>query len=131
MPNQKETEIKDLSTLPKFLYHLVPKSLFDKFINDKGDYDCRNKKEWGKNSFFIHTSPTKKQLKERVADMNWTSYSLEEKFLLLEIDSKKVKAKVTYSVIDGYTYHHIWGPLLKESFKVFEVNRSKEGKFLF
>ena len=115
----EEIEIKDITILPEFLYHLVPKKLFEKFTDQKGNYDCRNQTEWGKSSDFIHTSPTKKQLKERVADPNWASYPQEQEFLLLEIEPKKVKAKFTYAVINGYTYHHIWGKLPKDSFKVF------------
>lgn len=126
----QEIEIKDVSTLPKILYHLVPQKFFNEFVDNKGNYDCRNKEEWGRNSPFVHTSPTKKQLKERVADINWANYPLEEKFLLLEIDPKKIAAKFTYSVVNGYTYHHIWGALPKDSFKVFEVKHSQDGKFL-
>ena len=128
--SDQETPIKDASTLPKKLYHLVPKKLFDKFCNGKGDYDCRNREEWGGDSPFIHTSPTKKQLKERVADMNWATYPPEEKFLLLEIDPQKIKAKFTYAIINGYTYHHIWSNLPKNSFSIFTVDRSRDGKFL-
>lgn len=126
----QEIEVKDTSTLPKFLYHLVPKKLFERFIDNKGDYDCRNKEEWGRKSAFIHTSPTKKQLKERVADMNWISYPLEEKFLLLKIQPRDIKVKFTYSIINGYIYHHIWAKLPKDSFKVSTVKRSRDGKFL-
>lgn len=126
----QEIEIKDISTMPKFLYHLVPKIFFDKFTNDEGNYDCRNKEEWGRNLPFIHTSPTKKQLKERVADINWINYSLEEKFLLLEINSRDIKAKFTYTVINGHIYHHIWSGIPKGSYRIFEVERSPDGKFL-
>lgn len=126
----QEIDIKDISTLPKFLYHLVPEKLFDKFTDGKGNYDCRNKEEWGGNSPFIHTSPTKKQLKERVADMNWITYPMEEKFLLLEIDPQKFKAKFTYVIINSNIYHHIWGKLPQNSFKILWVKRSKDGKFL-
>lgn len=126
----QEVEIKDASTLPKSLYHLVPQKLFNKFTDDKGNYDCRNKEEWGRNSPFIHTSLTKKQLKERITDINWINYPLEEKFLLLEINSRDIKTKFTYVVINGYTYHHIWGKLPKDSFRIFKVDRSQDGKFL-
>jgi uncharacterized protein (DUF952 family) len=118
------------SELPKILYHLVPKNLFIRFVDSVGSYDCRNKEEWGRNSPFIHTSPTKKQLKERVADMNWATYPAEEKFLLLEIDPQNIKAKFTYSITNGYTYHHIWGALPKNSFVAIEVERDKDGRFL-
>ena len=121
----------DLSLLPKSVFHLVPKELFDKFTDETGNYDCRHKKEWGNGSPFIHTTPTKKQLKERVADINWSKYPTEEKFVLLEINTKKIVGKITYSVINGNIYHHIWSPLPKESFQISEVSRSKDGKFLF
>ena len=81
----QEIEIQDISTLPNRLYHLVPKKLFDEFTDKKGNYDCRGKEKQGRNSPFIHTSPTKKQLKERVADINWITYSMEEKFLKLTV----------------------------------------------
>ncbi|MDD4271469.1 MAG: hypothetical protein PHF50_01550 [Patescibacteria group bacterium] len=129
MINQ-EIEIKDNSILPKFLYHLVPRKLFVEFSDINGNYDCRNKKEWGNNSPFIHTTLSRQQLKERVADTNWADYSLKEKFLLLEIDTRMLKTRITYSIINDYIYHHIWGRLSKKSFKVFEVKRSKDGKFL-
>lgn len=126
----QEIKIKAIQTLPRFLYHLVPEEFFDKFINTKGSYDCRNKKEWGKSFPFIHTSPTTKQLKERVADISWSNYPLEEKFLLLKIDSRKIKAKFTYAIIEGYIYHHIWGELPRNSFRTIKVVRSQKGKFL-
>lgn len=126
----QEIEIKDISSLPDFLYHLVPLKLFSQYLNQKGDYDCRNRKEWGRNAPFIHTSPTRKQLKEKIADVNWINYPLEEKFLLLEIDPRAVKARITYSMINGHIYHHIWKELPKGSFTTLEVIRSQDGKFL-
>jgi len=126
----KKTEVTDLSLLPKVLYHLVPELLFEKFIDKMGNYDCRYKEEWGKNSPFIQTTPDKKQLKERVADINWSSYPKEEKFLLLKINTKKAKARYTYADIDGYNYYYIWAALPKESFKTTKVRRDKTGKFI-
>ena len=73
----------------------------------------------------------KKQLKERVADINWLKYPIEEKFLLLKINTKKITGKVTYSIVNDNVYHHIWGALPKESFRTSKVSRSKDGKFLF
>lgn len=125
-----EIKIKNFSELPKFIYHLVPENIFNNFIDKEGNYDCRNKEEWGNNSPFIHTSPNKKQLKERVADINWSNFPREQKFLLLEINSEKLKnTKITYSVINGFVYHHIWGPLLRGSFGIFKVDRFQNGKF--
>ncbi len=126
----KKTEITDLSLLPKVLYHLVPESLYEKFIDKNGNYDCRYKAEWGKNVPYIHTTPEKRQLKERVADMNWSSYPAEEKFVLLKINPKKAGARYTKSETEGYTYYHIWGALPKESFKAVKVRRDKDGKFV-
>lgn len=123
-------KIADLSLLPKNVFHLVPKELFDKFINKNGDYDCRYKKEWGNDSPFIHTTPAKKQLKERVADINWSNHPIKERFLLLKVNTRKINSRFTYSIINGYSYHHIWGILPKESFQTLKVNRSKDGKFL-
>lgn len=126
-----KVEIKNFSELPKFIYHLVPENLFNNFIDKEENYDCRNKEEWGNNSPFIHTSPNKKQLKERVADINWSNLPIEQKFLLLEINSEKLKnAKITCSAINSFTYHHIWGPLPRGSFRIFKVDRSQNGKFL-
>jgi len=116
--------------MPKFLYHLVPKKLFNKFVDGCGNYDRRNNKKWGKNSRFIHTSPTKKQLKERVADINWRNYPLGEQFILLEINPKKVVGKITNVLVNGYTYHHVWSPLSKEFFKILKVRRDRGGKFI-
>ncbi|HAS80442.1 MAG: hypothetical protein UR25_C0005G0060 [Candidatus Nomurabacteria bacterium GW2011_GWE1_32_28] len=128
---EQEIEIKNLSLLPKNIFHLVPEELFNKFINKNGDYDCRYKKVWGNNSPFIHTTPTKKQLKKRVADVNWSKYPIKKNFLLLKIDTRKINSKVTYSIFENNIYHHIWGKLLKESFQIIDVVRDKNGKFLF
>jgi len=126
----KEIKIIDLLSSPKFLYHLVPRRLLSILVDDLGNYDCRNKKEWGKESPFIHTSPSKKQLKERVADGNQIYFPKGEDFLLLVINPKKVRDRVTYTDINGFIYHHIWGILPKESFEVVEVERDEEGRFL-
>lgn len=124
-------EIKiSANLLPETLYHLVPKSLFLKFTDKHGNYDCRNKVEWGKNSNFIHTATTKKQLKERVADINWANYPLKETFLLLEINRLKIDSSFTYVIENGTTYYHIWGNLPNESFSILDVARSEDGKFL-
>jgi len=128
---EKEKETIGLSKLVKNIFHLVPKTLFDKFFDKDGSYDCRFKKEWGNNSPFIHTSPTKKQLKEQVADINWSNYPVKEKFLLLKIDTKKINSRITHSIENNNIYHHIWGSLPKRSFVVEKVNRNKYGKFLF
>ncbi|MAG28970.1 hypothetical protein CL632_02390 [bacterium] len=121
---------KDVTFLPKLLYHLVPKKFFVEFTDSNGSYDCRNKEEWGSNSPFIHTSPSKKQLKEKVADINWANYPIQEKFVLLEIKAQDIKAKVTCAVIKDCVYHHIWGKLPKDLFRVFKVDRSEDGRFL-
>jgi uncharacterized protein (DUF952 family) len=131
LKQRQEKKIKDLSLLSKNVFHLVPKELFDKFIDKSGNYDCRYKNEWGNNSPFIHTTPTKKQLKERVADINWSKYSIKKNFLLLKIDTKKINSKVTYSVVGNNIYHHIWGKLLKGSFQTMKVNRSEDRRFIF
>jgi hypothetical protein len=115
---------------PKYLYHLVPSELFYKFVDDYGNYDCRNKKEWGNNSPFIHTTPTKKQLKERVADPNWSKYPREKKFLLLKINSRVDKLEFTNFLTRGYIYYHIWDQLSKNTFNILKVKRSRDGKFL-
>ena len=131
MSKEQEQEITDLSLLPKSLFHLVPEKLFGEFVDKDGGYDCRYKKEWGNNSPFIHTTPTKKQLKERVADINWSKYPTEEEFLLLKISTKKIDSRVTYAIINGNIYHHIWGVLPKNSFQISKVERSNDGKFQF
>jgi len=126
----QEIEIVELFKIPKNIFHLVPESFFNKFVDKDGNYDCRYKKEWGNNSPFIHTTPTKKQLKERVADINLVNYPIEEKFLLLKIETQKVDSKYTCLIINGYIYHHIWGALPKKSFKILKIRRNKDGKFL-
>jgi uncharacterized protein (DUF952 family) len=126
----QEKEITDLSLLPRHIFHLVPGFLFKKFTDKNGNYDCRYKKEWGNNSPFIHTTPSKKQLKKEVADINWSSYPQDERFILLKIETKKIKSRYTYTEIEGNIYHHIWGELPKNSFKTLKVNRNKDGKFI-
>lgn len=125
-----ELGTKSASVMPKYLYHLVPEKLFAKFFYNGKYYDCRNQKEWGKDSPFIHASPAKKQLKERVADLNWAAYPAKEKFLLLEINPRTIKARIAKAIINGYPYYHVWGQLPKESFKILQVKRSQDGKFL-
>lgn len=126
----KEIEIKNLEILPEYLFHLVPKQLFCKFLDSAGNYDCRNRKEWGKNSPFIHTSPSKKVIKERVAEAIWLCYPPKEKFLLLKINTQKINSKITYSIINSQIYHHIWGSLPKNSYIFLPVKSSKDKKFL-
>lgn len=122
----------DHSILPKFIYHLVPKKFFNDFVDNEGSYDCRNKKEWGRNSAFIHTTPTKKQLKEKVVDANFDRFPASEKYLLLEIATSKIKAKITEVKINNSTYHHIWGSLPADSYRVINAERDlQSGRFNF
>lgn len=78
---------------------------------------------------FIHTTSTRKNLKEKVADMNWKNYPKETEFVLLKIDSSKIESKFTYAVYNGTTYYHIWGPLLKDSFDMIDITRNDDGTF--
>lgn len=127
--NTEEHNIADRTLIPLELLHLVPKKLFAQYLNEKGNYDCRNKQEWGMNSDFIHTTSTRKDLKEKVADQNWKNYPKETEFVLLRIDSGKIESKFTYAVYNGTTYYHIWGSLPKDSFEVIEVTRNNDGTF--
>lgn len=128
--NPKTPPIKHAALMPAQLYHLVPEKIFHTCIDANGQYDCRHNKEWGNGAAYIHSTPSKKQLKERVADMNWATYPLNENFLLLEIDPKKITAKCTHSTTNGYPYYHIWGALPTDSFSVSAVHRSSDGQFL-
>lgn len=121
---------KQLTSLPNLLYHMVPEKLYYSFLNEDGDYDCRNRKEWDKNSPCIHTSPSKEIMVENVANQNWINYPIEERFVALIIDPKFIQSKITTAEYNNVVYHHIWGALPKGSFKVAKVTRDNEGKFI-
>lgn len=127
--NTRDNQVTDKATIPQILFHLVPKKLFSKYLDKNGNYDCRNKQEWGMNSDFIHTTTTRKDLKEKVADQNWKNYPKETEFVLLRIDSDKIESEFTYAVYNGTTYYHIWGPLPKDSYEMIEVTRNDDGTF--
>jgi len=124
-----ENEVTDRTAIPQELFHLVPKELFSKYLDENGDYDCRNKQEWGMNSDFIHTTTTRKDLKEKVADMNWKSYPKEIEFVLLKIDSSKIGSNFTYAIYNGTIYYHVWGHFPKNSFDVINITRNDDGTF--
>ncbi len=127
---QREFQIEDRRSIPKYLYHIVPQSIFLKFVNDKNVYDCRNKIEWGMNEDFIHTTSKRKILEEKVANLNWKNYNLSEKFILLKIDTNKIKSKITYAIYDDIKYYHIWDGLAGNSFLIVEVKRNNNGTFM-
>ena len=108
---------------------MVPEKLYSSFLTKDGSYDCRNKKEWDKNSPSIHTSPSMKIMIKNVANKNWTDYPIEEKFVALIIDLKFIQSKITTTEYNDVVYHHICGALPKASFKVIKVNRDNKGKF--
>jgi|GEM_PF-6900950 hypothetical protein len=62
-----ENKVTDRNIVPQKLFHLVPKKLFAEYLDQEGNYNCRNKQEWGMNSDFIHTTMTRRDLKEKVA----------------------------------------------------------------
>jgi uncharacterized protein (DUF952 family) len=127
--NVTEIKITDKMGIPHKLFHLVPKELFSKYLDKNGNYDCRKKQEWGMNSDFIHTTATRKDLKERVADMNWRDYPKEIEFVLLIINTCKIESDFTYVVYNGVAYYHIWGVLPKDSFDVSDIIRNEDGTF--
>lgn len=124
-----ENKVTDIAAIPRKLFHLVPKKLFAEYLDQEGNYDCRKKQEWGMNSDFIHTTTTRKDLKEKVADQNWKNYPKETEFVLLKIDSGKIESEFTYAVYNGTTYYHIWGPLPKDSFEIARITRNNDGSF--
>ncbi len=127
---QPEFQIKDRENIPKYLYHMVPQSIFLKFTDNTGIYDCRNKIEWGINEDFIHTTSDIKTLREKIANPKWTTYDLSEKFILLKIETSKIESKITYAIYSNIKYYHIWSSLSKDSFITFEVKRSDDGTFI-
>ncbi|MFA6097397.1 MAG: hypothetical protein WC788_07270 [Candidatus Paceibacterota bacterium] len=127
--NAAENKITDKNIVPKVLFHLVPKNLFLKYLSQNGDYDCRNKEEWGMNSKFIHTTTRRKDLKEQIADVKWKNYPREREFVMLKIYSNRIKSDLTYAIYDSITYYHIWEALANNSFEVIDVNRNDDGSF--
>lgn len=127
--SDKETKVTDKARIPKALFHLVPEGLFSKYLDEDGNYDCRKRPDWGKNSDFIHTTTTRRDLKEKVADVNWKNYPEEMEFVLLKIDSGKIGSDLTYAEYDRIIYYHIWGVLPKGSFEMTEVDRNDDGTF--
>ncbi len=127
---QPEFQIKDRRSVPKYLYHMVPQSIFLKFTDSAEMYDCRNKVEWGMNEDFIHTTSDIKTLRERIANPKWTDYDLSEKFILLKIETSKIKSKITYAIYNDIKYYHIWSGLSKDSFTTNDVMRNDDGTFI-
>lgn len=130
MPNQ-ETMISGDYILPKRLYHLVPKNIYDKYTDSNKNYDCRNTSEWGHNSNFIHTATTLKILAERVFKGKGIEFPADVEFIILIIDTKKIKSKFSFAEFNGTRYFHIWGSIPKEAYKIKEVRRAKNGDFIF
>jgi len=130
MKDIAEHFINDISKLPKYLYHLVPKEIFNKFKNDAGVYDCRNQVSWGTNEEFIHTSNSPKILKNKVADWKWKDMPISEKFVLLKIKTNKINSKFSFVVYGEIKYYHIWGGLPSDSFTVVKIERNNDGTFI-
>lgn len=111
--------------VPEILYHLVPEVLFTAFVNERGDYDCRGKLEWGMGSEFIHTTTTKEDLRDKVANNRWREYV---NFLLLKIETEKLNCKFTRSICNGTGYFHIWSFLPSDSYTSKKILMGGDGK---
>lgn len=129
MSNTPEIEVSDNALIPRIVYHMVPENLWHRFTDSQGAYDCRNQKDWGNNSPFIHTTSTIKDLKERVAP-NWETYPKDTVFVLFQINTDKISGKFSYTIQNKVTYFHIWAALPRDSFVTSKVERDVEGKFL-
>lgn len=125
-----EIEVTDHSDIPVLLYHVVPVEFFVRFSSKNETYDCRNRSEWGGNAPFIHTTSTLQDLQNKVAP-NWEKYPLDINFLLLTINTSKLKAKFTFAIQNDVTYFHIWGSLPRNSFSTNEIKRDEVGKLIF
>ncbi len=124
-----EKIVSDVSVVPQTLYHLVPADLYDTFIDKNGNYDCRNRVKWGKNSPFIHTTTDIKTLKEKIIG-NFVKYIPGVDFLLLEIKMNDIVAKITYSDQNGTRYYHLWTFLPKGSYTTHIIKRRSDGGFV-
>lgn len=104
--NEQSIPIKNV---PKTLFHIVPKEIFLKYTNTQEVYDPRNREDFGKNSPYIHTTPSVEQMNSHL------SYLEElpgEEFYLLEITISKLNPeKVTFVQYKDRIYHHVWSAL--------------------
>lgn len=113
---------------PKKLYHIVPISIFKKYTNRKGEYDPRNKIDTGKNSPYVHTTPSIDQMNKHLIYLR----ELPDKhFYLLEIDIAKLNPdKVTYTKFEDRIYHHLWCPLNRSSYTMKIVEKDSQGQII-
>jgi hypothetical protein len=129
MTKSEEVFISEKKDIPPVVYHVVPGDLFLSFVGTEGSYDCRNSDRWGKGSRFIHTTTDVKTIKEKIIG-NFISYDLKIPFKLLKIKTEKVTSAFSYVDQNGTRYFHIWGPLPKGSFEIFDIPRTNDGGFV-
>ena len=118
----------------QYIYHLVPKYIYEKSINRLGNYNCRG----FENSNYIHSTLDLKKLKE-IADIIFTKTQNHKdsgkffeppkiKFLMLKIKKDKIRARMTS---DNDICYHIYGSIPKDAYKIKKVRRDKKGRFIF
>ncbi len=111
---------------PKKLYHIVPINLFKEYTDFQGTYDPRNRVDFGKNSSYVHTTPSIEQINEH---LNYLNEILDDEFCLLEIDVDKLdQSMITYVKFEDRMYYHIWSSLAKSSYTNRIVKKNLEGK---
>ena len=103
-----------IDQVPEKVYHIVPISLFEQYTNNEWLYDPRNRKDFGKNSPFIHTTPTIEQMNQ---SLSYLKELTDREFYLLEIKTRKLhNPKITYAQFQNRIYHHLRCALDIESY---------------
>ncbi|HJO93728.1 MAG TPA: hypothetical protein QF753_10040 [Victivallales bacterium] len=120
-----EPEIK-LEEVPEKLYHIVPIKKFQNYTDIDGNYDSRNRNDFGGNVPFIHTAPSIEQINKHLSYFHHLS---DKRFYLLEIKASDLKdMKVTYNMVEDRIYHHLWDALNKNCYKVFLAEKDENKK---
>lgn len=123
----EEKEI-NIDKIPKNLYHIVPINLFKKYTNSKKEYDPRNKKDFGKNSPYIHTTPSIEQMNQH---LSYLKQIPDKEFYLLKININKLNPKkITYVKSNENIYHHLWCSLNKEAYTKKIVKKNLAGEII-
>lgn len=115
-----EELVISIDQVPEKVYHIVPVNFFEKY-SEQWIYDPRNRDDFGKNSPFIHTTPSIQQMQNHL----WYLQELvDHEFYLLEIDTKKLhNPKVTYIQSQDRIYHHLWCALPIDSYTKYLVKK--------
>lgn len=123
--NFYKEKIIAVEEVPSKLYHIVPISLFEEYTDEQGNYDPRNKPDFGGEAPYVHTTPTIEQMNDCLDYL----HQLKDKvFYLLEIEVEKLAPlKITYAQFEDRIYHHLWTVLKVGSYVKKKVEKDENG----